>query len=500
MSAPRAAVLLTAVSLFSQAVGFLYRVALSRMVGAQVMGLYQLVIPVLSVLLSLTAVGFTAACSNLSAYYHALHDRRSAAQTARQCVVGFLCAFAVTAGIVAPLSDFLSVSLLGDARTQLGILLLLPCVLLTGLENIHKHVFYGAGKVLPPAVCEICEQLIRTGAVLGLLWWFLPQNPERTVGLIVCGMMVCEIFSAVTLTLLCRRELAKPAGEGTSPEVLRSKIWGIALPVGGTALLGNLMGACTSVMIPQRLVHSGIPVEEAMARFGVMCGMTIPMLALPLACVSAVGLVLAPKLAESTALGRKDLSRRRLSRAMEAVSFCVMPACALLAAAAPRLGQLLFREDTGTFALPLAIGVIFSGGEGVLGSALNGLGKQREHAQNSLICGAFQLFITWFRMGLPGVGLRGYVEGFVLSALLGLCLNARTAYIAIGLRPDWFRWVTAPGLASLLAAVNVRLLLSVLIHVGVEEGIACLTALGLGVLLYGVAMGAMGWKSRQEPS
>lgn len=457
------------------------------------MGLYQLVMPVFSVILSLTAVGFTAACSNLSAHYHALGDQRSAAQAARECVLGFLCAFAFTAVVTAPLSDWLSVRLLGDARTRLGVLLLLPCVLLTGLENIHKHVFYGAGNVLPPAVCEVCEQLIRTGAVLGLLWFFLPQNPERTVGLIVCGMIICEIFSAVTLTLLCRWELAHPTGAGTSTAVLRRKVWGIAVPVGWTALLGNLMGACTSVMIPQRLVQAGVDVEDAMAAFGVLCGMTTPMIALPLACVSALGLVLTPKLAESAALGRNDLSRRRLDRALSAAAFCLLPACSLLAVVSPELGQLLFREaSAGEFAAPLALGVVLSGAESVFGSALNGLGRQREHAGNSLLCGGFQLAVTWVRMGAPGVGLNGYVEGFVLSALLGMSLNAWSVYRAIQLKPNWFRWLVAPGLASLLAGLNARLLLQVVSRAGVGAWPACLMALALGVALYLAAMGAMG--------
>ena len=92
--------------------------------------------------------------------------------------------------------DPISVYLLGDARTQLGLILLLPCVALTGVENIHKHFFYGTGVVRPPAVVELMEQFIRAAAVLGLLVLFLPQNPERTVGLIVTGMVICEIFSA----------------------------------------------------------------------------------------------------------------------------------------------------------------------------------------------------------------------------------------------------------------------------------------------------------------
>ena len=143
MSALKSTLLLTAVSLFGQGVGFVYRVFLSRMVGAEVMGLYQLVMPVFSVLMSLTAIGFTVACSNLSARYQALGNHAAAAQTVRSCIAGFLTAFAVVALVVAPLSDPISAGLLGDARAQLGLLLLLPCVLLTGLENIHKHSFYG---------------------------------------------------------------------------------------------------------------------------------------------------------------------------------------------------------------------------------------------------------------------------------------------------------------------------------------------------------------------
>ena len=42
--------LLTGVSLVSQVLGFVYRILLSRLVGAEFMGLYQLVMPVYSVL------------------------------------------------------------------------------------------------------------------------------------------------------------------------------------------------------------------------------------------------------------------------------------------------------------------------------------------------------------------------------------------------------------------------------------------------------------------
>lgn len=502
MSTLQSTALLTAVSLFSQAVGFVYRVLLSRMVGSEVMGLYQLVIPVSSVFMSLTAVGFTVACSTLSARYRATGNHRAAAQAVRACVLGFLGAFALVALIAAPLSDAISVSLLGDARSQLGLLLLLPCVLLTGLENIHKHFFYGAGNVRPPALTELCEQVIRAGAVLGLLSAFLPQSPERAVGLIICGMILCEVFSAATLILLYRRVGKVPAGEGTDGRRLARNVLHIALPIGWTSLLGNLMGAATTVMIPQRLVRAGQDVSSAMSHFGVMCGMTIPLLTLPSAFISAMGLVLLPKLAQAAALGRTDLCRRLADRAITATAWLILPASALLAVLAPPLARLLFREETaGQFALPLALTVALSCLESVLAVCLNGLGRQTLTARNSLLCGGVQLFLTWWRMGLPHVGLRGYVEALLVSTVLGVILHWTSLSRTIALEPRPFPWLVAPGLSALLSGLCVSLLFPLLTGAGAGEGSGCLICLLFGILLYLSAMSAQGvLRSRPRPA
>jgi len=494
MSALGSTVLLTAVGLFGQGVGFIYRVLLSRMVGSEVMGLYQLVMPAMSVMMSLTAVGFTVACSHLTAQYRAVGNYRAAKAALRQCLLSFLTAFAVVAALAAPLSDAISVHLLGDARSRLGLLLLLPCVLLTGVENIHKHAFYGAGIVHPPAFTEVIEGLIRAGAVLGLLWRFLPQTPERTVGLIVCGMITCEIFSAVALTLLSRRLTRQGGvGEGVAPQALRQKVRRIAAPIAMTSLLGNLMGAGTAVLIPQRLVRAGCDVSAAMRSFGVLCGMTLPLLNLPTACISALGLVLLPKLSQAAALGRTDLCRRRVSKALTGTALLIYPTAALLAVLAPHLGGSLFKEPTvGAYAVPLALGVALGCVESVLAVCLNGLGRQTKAARNSLICGGVQLFLTWWRMALPGVGLRGYVEAFLLSTVLGVWLNWRSVAHAIQLKPQLFPWLVGPGLAALLAALCTNLLLPLLRR----SGLGILPACGAGSLfaaaLYLSALAAQG--------
>ena len=495
--------LLTGTGMLSQALGFLYRICLSRLIGAEVMGLYQLVMPVYSVLLSVTAVGLTAAVSNLSAEYHARGDRGAVSALLRRCLALFLALFALAAAMVVPFSDPISVYLLGDARTRLGLVLLLPCVLLTGVENLHKHYFYGTGCVRPPAAVELCEQFIRAGAVLGLLVLFLPQTAERTVGLIVLGMTACELFSALTLLVLARRSLAgaHPLPGGPDRRALTRRAAAIALPVGLTSLLGNLMGAATSVLIPQQLVRAGADVSAAMSAFGVMCGMTLPMLSLPTAFIGALGLTLVPRLAQASALGRIDLVRRRLDRALQAVSALVLPAMALLAALGPTLGALLFREPAAGDHLPLlAAGTALSCYQAVLSGALNGLGRQKTAARNALLAAVAELGGTFLLMSLPGVGLAGYAAAFALSGAVGAWLNWRAVRAAAGLTARPFPWLAAPGLAALLAGLAAHVLFRALT---LRWGMADLPALGaaaaFSAVLYLIALRAQGvWPVRRQ--
>lgn len=491
--------LLTGTGIAGQFLGFIYRILLSRLIGAEIMGLYQLIMPVYSVLLSLTAVGLTSAVSNLSAGYYARGQRGAARQVLRRCLLYFLALFALVAAVTALLYDPISVYLLGDARTQMGLLLLLPCILLTGVENLHKHFFYGTGAIRPPAAVELCEQVIRAAAVLGLLVLFLPQNPERTVALIVVGMIVCELFSSVTLMLLARRRLAgEKLGEPGASARMNRQILAIALPVGLTSLLGNLMGSANAVLIPQRLVAAGAEVSRAMEEFGVLCGMTMPMLCLPTAFIGALGLVLMPKLAQGTAVGDRALVRRRIDRSLLATSVLMFPALALLVVLGPTLGRLLFQEETvGRHLLPLSVGVLLSCWQSVLACALNGLGKQRAAARSSILSGGVQMVCTYLLLGTPGVGIGGYAVGVVLSSALGALMNWVQVRRSTGLQMNTFAWGVAPGLAAVLMGLTCNLLFHVLLDAGVGE----LTAMGgctlFGVVLYLVALQAQGVRLRK---
>ena len=483
--------LLTATGLFSQVVGFVYRMLLSRLIGAETMGLYQLVMPVYSVLMSVTAVGLTVAVSTLSARYHALRDDGTVKNVLRRALSGFFLLAAPLGIAVAALSDPISVWLLGDARTRLGVVLLVPCVLLTGVENLHKHCFYGIGRVRPPAAVETAEQLIRAAAVLGLLAALLPRSAEETVGVIVLGMVLCEVFSASALTLLLRRYWRRSPPGPAREEVGRRRLFAIAAPVGATSLLGTVLSCANSVLIPAKLVEGGMALSDAMSEFGVLCGMTLPLLALPTGFIGALCLVMVPDLSRRTAQGDRRAAGGFMDRVMSATSLLTAPAMALLTVVGPTIGRAMFRDErVGELILPLAAGTLLGCWQSVLSGALNGLGLQGRGARNAILSDAVQLAFTFF--AVPRWGLAGFAAGFAASGIVGAGLNLASVLRVTALRPQVFRWFVRPVLAAVFMGLWCNLLFRMMLDAGCAQWGTALACTLLGLALYGAALLAQG--------
>ena len=483
--------LLTATGLFSQVVGFLYRMMVSRLIGAETMGLYQLVMPAYSMLMSVTAVGLTVAVSTLSARYHALGDDGTVRLVLRRALRCFFL-LAVPLGLaVAALSDPISVYLLGDARTRLGVVVMVPCMLLTGVENLHKHCFYGIGRVRPPAAVETAEQLIRAGAVLLLLAALLPRSAEETVGVIALGMVLCEVFSAGALTLLFRRHWRRFPPGAPGVEISGKRLMAIAVPVGATSLLGTLLNSANSVLIPAKLVEGGMALPEAMSEFGVLCGMTLPMLGLPTGFIGALCLVMVPDLSRRTAQGDRRAAGGFLDRVMSATSLLMAPAMALLTVIGPTVGAAMFRDErVGELILPLAVGTLLGCYQSVLSGALNGLGLQGKAARNAILSDIVQLAFTFF--AVSRFGLAGFAAGFVASGLAGAGLNLASVLRAAGLRAKAFEWFVRPALAAVLMGLWCNLMFRAMIDAGCGHGWASLACTALGAVMYAAALLAQG--------
>ncbi len=455
----QSAALLTAVNLLSQAAGFFCRIGISRLAGAEVMGVYHLLMPAYSVLSAFAINGLAVSVSALTGQLEGLHGRGSGEALVRLALKVLAVLWLIAAVPTALFGDFISVELLGDARTWMGLILLLPCLLLTGVENLQKHYFFGQGRVEIPAGVELGEQTVRTLAILLLLSTVPMGNVEEKAALIVGGMLVSEVFSSGVLTAIRRRLRIPPKHiSGLSGKLART-----AVPIGASSLVGNALSALNAVITPRRLIASGIAAGEAPQVYGLLFGMTLPLLTAPNCFVGALSIVLLPDLSRLWAEGKKEQGRKKLSQVLGAVSTIVFPLLTILVLFGGELGQILFREErVGECIGILAVAVGLAGWDSVLATGLNGLGKQKESAAIGIGCGLLELIPTWYLTGIFGIWGCAWaiLSVTVVETLLRLGMLCKTA----GLRLEQLRGMLLPVLAAVLTGLCTRLL-----HLGLQR-------------------------------
>ncbi|MBQ3054764.1 MAG: oligosaccharide flippase family protein [Oscillospiraceae bacterium] len=476
--------ILTASGIVLNLLGFAYRIFLGRAAGAEGMGIYQLVLPFYSFLQAVTLSGLTMAVSTLAAE-EAAHGSFFGAQIAlKRGRRLFLLLFFCIACLTLCCSEFIGEHLLGNAETRNSLLLLLPCLLLTGFENLYKNYFYGIGVSRPPITSELTEQSVRFLAVALLLSLRKPQSPGEICACIVLGMVLSEIVSVVLLSRFFKK--VPP----TRVHTTRSRLISVAAPLTLSAVANTLLSSLGAVLIPQRLVVFGYSEAQAISEYGVLFGMTIPLLTLPFALLGPLTLVLVPRLAESMVLRNHSDVRRKAGKALHMSGLLACFSTALLIPLANPLSQLLYGQKTAeAFLLPLCL-VTFLGFYQLISAAiLSGIGKQRAAALHVILGGVVQLGGTW---AVGHFGMVGFLVGNLLSTLLIALLNLRTVQSALSLRVPWRNWLVTPTLSGLLSCLCVRAVFLRMIADGLSLLLAILFSAGLGLALYLCALRAQG--------
>jgi len=118
------ALILTAAGIITRILGFVYRVYMSNLMGAEGMGLYQLIMPIYTLAWSISCAGFNTTVSKLTAQERAKGEYGNMTRMLKQSVI-------ITTGLGALLTvalffgaELLSVHFFNDMRTLLPLQIL----------------------------------------------------------------------------------------------------------------------------------------------------------------------------------------------------------------------------------------------------------------------------------------------------------------------------------------------------------------------------------------
>ena len=146
--------LLTSAGLISRIMGFFYRIFLSHTIGAEGIGLYQLVVPLQHLVLAMTTFGIQTALSRLISSHTALGEKKEAQDCFR--IGTFLALFlsGMAAWSIFTFSDFFAVQILKEPATESLIRLLALSFPFASVHLCVNSYYLGLKKASFPAATD----------------------------------------------------------------------------------------------------------------------------------------------------------------------------------------------------------------------------------------------------------------------------------------------------------------------------------------------------------
>ena len=425
-------VILTLTGLLSRFIGFFYRIFLSNAFGAEGMGIYQLIAPVLALSFALTASGIQTAISKYVASETSTHDYHTSFRT---LWVGFLMAMALSTACALGIylyADAIAITFLLENRTAPLLRIIALSIPMATVHSCINGYFYGIRRTAIPALSQLAEQIFRVGSVYLIYYHFRQHNMQPTISFAVAGLVIGESASMIVsvVAILARAHHIFPSGNRRKPPVLLttyrricSQLLQLAVPLSANRLILNLLQSIEAIYIPNKLMAYGLNNADALGVYGVLTGMSLPLILFPSAITNSICVLLLPIVSEADASGNKAAVRRAI---LTSIRYCLLLgfACtALFLLFGRTAGRLLFHSElAGSFILTLSFICPFMYIASTLGSILNGLGKTAQTFLFSVISLLLRLLFVF--VAIPLYGIKGYLWGMLASQMLQTLLCA----------------------------------------------------------------------------
>ncbi len=466
------ALMLTGVNLLLRLVSTSFQVFVSGRMGAAGVGILQLVMSVASLSMTTGIAGIRTATMYLTAEELGKKRPKNVAWVLSGCFVYSLLFSVSVGGVVYLFAPQIAQHWIGESRTVGALRLFAAFLPVSCMTGVMTGYFTAANRIGTLAAVEVAEQLCSMAVTAFLLLFWAGENVGRACQAVVAGGCA---GSCVTLTGLVLLRLWQRAGKGKRIPVAK-RLMDTALPLAVADDLKAGISTTENLMVPKRL---SLYTVEALAQFGMVCGMVFPVLMFPACILYGLADLLIPELARCNAAGSKRriryLARRSLKMAALYGGTCggvlyllARPLCLGL------YGNLQAGEYLRWFALLAPMLYV----DAIVDAMTKGLGQQKICVRYNICTSLMDVVLLYLL--LPRFGMRGYFVSFLVSHAVNAALSLRLLLKITGLRiPPGLPWKLAgPFLMSLLGAGTIEnSRISLLIFLG--GFFSCLYLLGV---------------------
>ncbi len=411
----KTALIVTLFSVCERFLGFLYRIILSRTLGSEGLGIYSISLTVFAVFVTITSSGIPITVSRLITKHKAERQEGRINATITAGII-LTVVFSIVVVLALVLGDGLFSFIFADKRCMNVLLIMLPGLIFTSVYAVVRGSFWGNKSFLVYSVIEFVEEvtMIIVGTLLVIYSSSIYSGAMRA-GFAISASYLVSFLMSVFYFFIKGGKLKNPHGEF---KPLISSAVPITLMRTGSSLINSLV----AILLPQRLIYFGLTNAQALSEFGIVYGMSIPLLFMPSTIIGSIALVLVPELSENFYSKNNVVLKNNIENALKLTGTIACVMIPLFVVLGVDLGTLVYSnvksgQIISYFAfmlLPLSLSQIST-------SILNSIGCEK----NTLIYYSFgavaMLLCVYF---LPQfIGVYALCVGEVLSYLISSISN-----------------------------------------------------------------------------
>lgn len=448
------AALLTGSDVVLRLAGLGLRIGLANALGGEGMGLYQLVLAVYGLFVTLATAGISVAATRL------LTEELSRDAASARGMLRRLLALGAGLGVLAMaaqagLAGLAAKWWLGDVRAAGALRLSALGLPWMAVSAVLRGFFLARRRVGPNVASQLAEQTVRIGAVAAALYATPGRDAGERCTLVLGATALSEAVSCTLMALFCRGEARRCFGgkrAQTPPEASR-RLWDILWPVEGGRVLASALHTAENMLVPACLavyLTGAGGRAAALERYGVLKGMALPLLTFPFGLLGSLAVLLMPEITQAHVLGQTARLTALLDRMLRLTGFFSALAAALFWCWGPDAAGLLYGSAEAGFYLQVLAPVLpLLYLESMVDGAMKGVGEQKAAFRYSVWDAVLRL--AGVAVLLPRYGMRGFLAVMLLSTLYTCTANTGRLLFSSGMPHAFRRWLGAPALAGALA-------------------------------------------------
>lgn len=475
--------ILTVATTVVRVVGMLFRIYLANTLGAEGIGLYQLILSIYFLMVTLATSGIRVAVSRLISEELALRNYNNAKRVLNQSVVLSLITGLASAFLLYYFADYIGSSFLNDERTTLALLYLVPSLPLIAVSNCYKGYFYAVGKITKPAIVQVTEQLVRIFVIFAIMGTFLPKGLEYGCAAVAIGMTAEELFSLVITWFFYIFDKKPYKKSNVKADNMIFKILGISLPLSATSYLNAILRTVENTMIPARLLIYGLSAESAMSLYGMIKGMVLPILFFPSSFLTSLSSILIPSVAGDNATANEKKVSNTLSKVLHFTAISGVLVVAVFVAFPNEIAIAVYNDSqVGIMIKIISYVCPFMYLNMVIGSMLNALGEQMSSFKVNIIESVLKISIIYFFV--PIYGFNAYLFSLFITTILNTILYLTRLLQVSCIVFDISNWIFKPIAAGAAAGFLSKLLYNIFILNSSNNIFSLISSIILLMLLY----------------